>query len=395
MHKYRVWSLAVGMAILVTACGGAPSAPGAGEEAGVSSAESSAGLARPVTTGTFVLTGSMDIDRQEHAATLLADGRVLVTGGRGTSRGRTLKFHASAELYDPAAAAWSSTGSMSHDRAYHTATLLRDGNVLVVGNKGTKTSPEIYDPAAGTWATTGDTAEPRGEHKTTLLRDGRVLITGGRNTRLQHLVSTEMYDPSTGTWSSGPDMADERANHTATLLEDGRVLIAGSDVTLGGLVSAEVFDPATGALSPTGSTTEGRSFNTATLLEDGRVLVTGGEKKNSAETYDPATGAWSTAGKMEVLRAEHAAALLDDGRVLVVGGWADEDKNEVWESSELYDPRTNTWAAGGTTDEPRFRLTATRLQDGRVLIAGGQGKKKGSFYTVGVDIWQSTELYSP
>ena len=390
MRKSRMWLLALPVAALAIACGGAPDATQVKDTSGDSSAASGEASA-----GIFGLTDSMGIDRQNHAATLLADGRVLVTGGKGASGGPSFLFHDLAELYDPASGGWSPTGSMAYGRADHIATLLKDGRVLAVGNKGQKTSPEVYDPSAGTWAPAGETAESRGEHTGTLLQDGRVLVAGGKNTTLQYLESTELYDPATGAWSMGPDMADERANHTATLLKDGKVLVVGSDVTLGHLTSVELYDPDTNTLSPTGSTSEGRAFHTATLLADGRVLVVGGTDKASTEIYDPSTGTWSSAGHMAEARVDHSAALLGDGRVLVLGGEGEKKRVAVWDSAELYDSTTNTWSIAATMSKVRYHFTATPLKDGSVLVVGGQGKVAGGGWYRGYDIWDSAELYSP
>jgi len=118
-------------------------------------------------------------------------------------------------------------------------------------------------------------------HTATLLRDGRVLILGGRSPKDSVYASAELYDPRSGTFSSAGSMAGGRQQHTATLLPDGRVLIAGgywSDGQKGlSLSSTEIYDPATGSYSPLGSMGATRNGHAATLLDDGRVLFVGGE----------------------------------------------------------------------------------------------------------------------
>ena len=138
--------------------------------------------------------GSMAEARAGHKATLLGDGRVLVTAGSDTG---------SAEVYDPSTGMWSSTGSIAEVRAFNTATLLADGRVLVaggVGEAGLLDSAEMYDPSTGTWSSTGTMTEARLYHTATLLADGRVLVTRAavRDVRLYHRWKCTTRRPARG-----------------------------------------------------------------------------------------------------------------------------------------------------------------------------------------------------
>jgi hypothetical protein len=143
-------------------------------------------------TGTWTATGAMLEGRIGHTATLLSDATVLVAGsmnGTGAS--------ASAELYDPIAGQWTATDAMHEARIYHTATLLPDGKVLVAGGTNSvidggeaSASGELYDPGTGSWTATAGMIQARGSHTATLLRDGTLLVTGGSG-----LASAELYDP--------------------------------------------------------------------------------------------------------------------------------------------------------------------------------------------------------
>jgi hypothetical protein len=335
----------------------------------------------------------MGVGREIHTATLLADGRVLVAGGFDASDAAL----ASAQLYDPVTDRFSPTGSMTAARGFHTATLLGDGRVLIAGGDS-KTwhwtgpflaSAELYDPATGTFTATGSMSAARQEHTATLLRDGRVLIAGGNDTGASAVASAELYDPKTGTFSPTGSMTAARSGDTATLLADGRVLLTGGQpegMNNGNgpfLVTAEIYDPKTGRFSATGSMTKARAWHTASLLADGRVLITGGlpsvfTSLASAEIYDPKTGTFSATGSMAAGRAFHTATPLSDGRVLVAGGCPngiDFFVGNFGRSAEIYDPTTGTFAPTDSMAAGRSLHGATRLADGRVLVTAGEGDK--------------------
>jgi galactose oxidase-like protein len=150
-------------------------------------------------SGISTSTGSLGVARFNHRAILLPNGRVLVVGGENDATGTHPL--ASAELYDPASGTWSATGSLGSARRGSTATLLPDGKVLVTGGSdGASTilsSAELYDPAIGAWLPTGSLLTGRSSHSATLLANGKVLIAGGYDGS-NTLSSAELYvGPST------------------------------------------------------------------------------------------------------------------------------------------------------------------------------------------------------
>ncbi|MFZ1221315.1 MAG: kelch repeat-containing protein [Chthoniobacterales bacterium] len=294
-------------------------------------------------TGNPATTGSNESIGSGHTATLLPNGKVLAAGGTGTF----IFTSNGAELYDPATGTWTQTQPF-FGRYSHTATLLPNGKVLVAGgaynNRSvifnrdlTTTSAQLYDPASATWTNTGSMTAERAGHTATLLPNGKVLIAGGYWLDLQgshSLASTELYDPATGVWTETGSFSSERVGHTATLLPSGKVLVAGGS-------TAELYDAATGTWAATGSLATARSSHTATLLPNGKVVVTGGRTTGgsyvaSAELYDEASGTWKSTGSLVTARSSHTATLLPNGYLLIAGGGTD---TTALASAELYGPK--------------------------------------------------------
>ncbi|WP_437661602.1 kelch repeat-containing protein [Sorangium sp. So ce1182] len=324
--------------------------------------------------------GAMAVARSRgHTATPLADGRILVVGGEG------LDTMTSAELYDPVTDSWAATGPMSNAPYHHTATLLRDGRVLVAGGSGDGggylDSAELYDPAADRWTAAAPMSNVRYHHTATLLNDGRVLIAGGSGDGGSYLDSAELYDPVTDRWTVAASMADGRYYHTATLLNDGRALVIGGAGEGGRSFNAvELYDPVTDSWMVAAPMSDGRYYHTATLLDDGQVFVAGGYGDvilglASAERYDPISNNWMEAAPMIDARYHHTATLLGDGRILVAGGG---EFSEPLASAELFDATTNTWSSVPSLNVPRSSHAAARLQGERLLVIGGSAVAAGS-----------------
>jgi len=352
----------------------APAAANAAAGAGL--IQSSGGV------GTWSEAASLATGREEHTATLLTSGKVLIAGGTD-GRGKVL---ASAELYDPVRNRWTSAGSMAATRIGHTATLLPSGKVLVTGGlvlpfpSPSQASTELYDPATNRWSAAAPMIQSRTRHTATLLRDGRVLVVGGLTVTLQagglfpsQLTSAEIYDPKADRWSLTAPTDEHRLGHTATLLSDGRVLVAGGQSDSGTfLKSTEIYDPVQDRWVSAAPMAAARFGHVATLLADGDVLVAGGlgEEPNafnialtSAEIYDPRTDLWVSVASMAEFHAADTATVLRSGNVLVVGAPGQS-------RAEVYDLAQNRWIQTGPSMD-RYQHSATRLLNGRVLIVGG------------------------
>ncbi len=334
--------------------------------------------------------------RTGHTATLLANGQVLITGGQDETYDSmdsdiTTQFGvqtvATAEVHDVDTGAVTATGPMMAARYNHTATLLPNGKVLIVGGSnasGSIASAELFDPATATFTTTGALNAARQLHTATLLPDGKVLIAGGRGATTDTVPASEIYDPAAGTFTNTGALMSPRYEHTSTLLSNGKVLIAGGYKfgTAPAMAASELYDPATGTFSATGSLSVARYNHTATLLSNGKVLVAGGQAGfvgnayvdyASAELYDPATGAFSATGSLSVARLTHSATSLPDGTVLVAGGYNHLNGDTYLASAEVYNPASGTFSAVASMIDVRFGHTATALAGGRVFVAGGGG----------------------
>jgi hypothetical protein len=357
----------------------------------------------------------MTTPRADAAAVALRDGRVLICGG--TVNGNVGGVLSSAEIYDPAARTFTPTGAMTAAREGATATLLGDGRVLVAGGaqnigfRAELASAELYDPAAGTFTATGSMHTPRDGDTATLLRDGRVLVAGGSDNGVHTLSSAEIYDPSSGTWSGAGDMTQPREAQVAVRLKSGKVLIAGGgrgDVP-GGYVAyqtAELYDPAAGIFTALSARMNlDRVGAGAVLLDDGRVLIAGGKSSKmilnelgpnlasltplkSAEVYDPESSMFMRVGDMRVPHYLPTLTRLRDGTVLVVGGYRMQGPLVVgMRDAEIYEPKASGFVPVGRTHVARLENTATLLPDGEVLIAGGIDGHS--------DITASVEFYDP
>jgi hypothetical protein len=277
---------------------------------------------------TFTKTGGLWIPRAQHTATLLKDGTVLVAGGRDRN-GIVL---ASAEIYDPKTGKSTPTGDLYHGRYSASAVLLDDGTVLIIGGSsdfGWVPWPEKYDPASGTFLPMGS---PWAAGLATVLglEDGRVLVAGGDSDGTP-TTSVETYDPATGTFSLAADMAAKRVDATSCLLADGRVLIVGGVVSGVADATAEINDTTDAATQELGypaiALGSPRVRNTTTALADGSVLIVGGDDGRgnpnaTIERWYPGGTTTTPIGTMANPRAHHTATRLADGSVLIVGGWS-------------------------------------------------------------------------
>jgi hypothetical protein len=358
---------------------------------------SAATIATAQSSGTFAPAGNMTTARSGHSATLLPNGQVLIAGGASTSSASGILT--SGEVYDPDAGRFRFVGTMTMARRMHSATLLPDDTVLIVGgygDGGALASAELFDPVGGTFRATGNLSTARGGHTAILLPTGNVLVIGGYGVgTYPDIAPAELYDPATGTFSAaGAYIGRGGCDFCAPsiLLADGTVLFPGR-------YPAQLYDPRTDSFSPSGMMISDQSE--AVALTNGKVLFAGGAdvaRSSSAELFDAVTHTFSATGKMTWRRVWHTLNWLPNGMVLAAGGETDScTGNSCFfagsvASAELYDPSTGTFSATGSMAAARSAHTATLLRDGRVLVAGGV-----SYGGIGIfgGSLASTEFYIP
>lgn len=391
---------------LLAACGGGddnPTGPGGG------GGGDGDGTWDPPEAAEARYTGSLNVARNQQTATLLQDGRVLVTGGFDG-----LVKLASCEIYDPEAETWSLTASLSFARVGHTATLLEDGRVIVTGGTGdprrvSKTF-EIYDPETGTWSPIlpfeypynegSDMRRGRSFHAATRLLGGNVLFTGGfspyRTTHIggDYEHTYEFYLPDIGQfdWTEPPKylhMQDRRCSHSSTLLTDGRVLLAGGYNHEDDYMTAcEIYDAEADTCVRAAPMMTRRIWQGAFRLDDGRVFVCGGKDglnsfTRTCEIYDPVADAWTAAPSMREPRNRPPFVRFSDGRVLAAGNISNE-------STEICVPG-GAWIFHHDLLERRHLCSMTVFPNDVALVVGGlePATAEGDAYTA------TCELYVP
>jgi hypothetical protein len=206
-------------------------------------------------------------------------------------------------------------------------------------------------------------------HTITLLHGDRVLVTGGRAQPPEGALGVainmcEMYDPGTGLWKEAAFMNKSRTSHTATALEDGRVLVTGGYIQeeQNWTASVEVYDPSDDTWTEIPSMNESRWGHAALLLNNGDVLICG---PYTCEVYDVENNQWHEAGEMSETRYYHTMYYLDAiNKILIMGG------DESW---EIFDPHSMVSVHNETFPIlQQLSKNHVKLQDGRVLVAGGE-----------------------
>lgn len=225
---------------------------------------------------------------------------------------------------------------------------------------------ELFDPNTGASTLAGNLTLPRAFHTATLLNDGRVLVAGGVTSNGVYLTSTELYDPSTDTWTGGPVLPEAVAHHQAVKLASGDVVfIGGYRIVDGiGVFSTQIsrFNSGAGTMTTLGVTLTGaRARHRCVLLLDGRILIAGGQNDTdtlaTCELLTPGVPSIAAAGAMNARRTNFGLEIRLGVPVAI--GNDIEQRNGT--SFETYDTGSNTWTGGQISSTKIVHFDAKQL----------------------------------
>jgi len=328
------------------------------------------------------------------AALRLMDGSVLVGGDAGGSFGP-----ATLERFWPSGQTWGAplAGAALLNQLYYIDTMTQlpfgAGAVLITGpTPDMQTSLALlYDPVTFTLTYGARLNHVRFGATATLLATGGILVIGGDGGGADPASSltAEIYSQLANTWTPAAPLPHRLFRHAAARLGNGKVITSASFDEYGNAFPPLLYDPPPANTWTPAGTSFIRLRGTATTLPDGRALFVGGTSFFSAgsdhfapaELFDPVTNTWSPAGDMAVRSEGHTAALLDDGLVLVAGGNA--PGLGLTTRATLYNPSTDAWSTVASMNTARYTAAAALLQDGRVLVAGGYNNNTAEIYEPG------------
>lgn len=303
-------------------------------------------------TKKFKPVGNLNEFLSEFTAIKLSNGKVLIIGGR-----RGNQSVRGTELYNPKTEKFEAGPDMNFSRMEHTATLLKNGNVLIVGGKEMdlkrKKPPcasiiiqnELYDPKTNKFSIISGLNIPRFKHSAALLNDGRVLILGGvgDSPNFPVLSSAEIYNPKINKFELAGNMNIERKKPNLYVLKNGDVIISGGydNIKRRWAREIEIYNPKTNKFKVLGLNILSSEALAETLLKNDNILYTGGcigvglslQCYKDTALYNPQTNKFIKGKEMKHRRVLHKETVLKDGNVLITGS---EGSERIGKTAELY-----------------------------------------------------------
>lgn len=341
--------------------------------------------------GGFQNVSPLAIPRVHHTATLLDDGRILVTGGLINRTDAT----ASVEILDPSTGTVSSAASMFAPRMYHRAVLLKTKKVLVIGGQSTRygaalRSTELFDPQSGSWTTGPNLSEGRSGAFVAEFDQGRqFLIAGGlswANGVPNVLASADRYLADSNTISAAQPMSGPRClGEAVTQSNDQIVLVSGfSSVAQGTPAHSEVFDIASGQFIPVTQPAPRAEAGVVNIGFDTYAIAgvnSSGAAQSKVEGFNGQV--WANYPDLTSARASASATLTGAGQALLIGG---RQGTQALGSVEEFPSGVAPVGTGQALADPRYEHTATLAGD-TIYVIGG--------LTDGEQILASIEAYAP
>lgn len=384
------------------------------------------------------------------SVSLLHDGKVLVAGGQcdeiyPVNEPQPARPYTALSLWNSKTEQWESAPHLAAERIFHTASVLPDDSVLIVGGeRDPREAPANVEPVIadverfqnGRIDTLAPLHEARARHSATVLNHGSLLVAGGIDAAGKALTSVELWNPARGNWQAMPPLAVARYDHSAVLLDDGRVMVVGGADSNGKPVRAvEIWDPRMQTWSAGQPLRWPEAEQNATRLANGNVLLIGRSRKGDfdaqqTQLWQKDSASWAPAGTRSAsatatgpllalpdgrahLFGKHDIALwtpgntgpgpsplygeisraaitpLADGRVLVSGGLLGD---AFIDSAELFDPASGRFTLTGRMHFARHSHTGVVLDDGRVVVAGGWARSPADTESLVPD---SPEVWDP
>ncbi|MCB1608483.1 MAG: hypothetical protein KDI71_16055, partial [Xanthomonadales bacterium] len=241
-----------------------------------------------------------------------------------------------------------------------------------------------------------------GGHAATVLDSGMVLVVGGQAQSSAYQSACYLYDPALDLWTATGALAEARRGVKLAHLNGGGVLAVGGSIG-DSSASVERYNPTDGQWQVVESMGVARDSHAVVTLIDGSVLAIGGRELvsgtgtvlSSVKRFDPGTGLWSAATPMIYTRMNHTATLLDNGEVLVAGGYGGSAVGAL-SSAEIYNPRTGVWRPAADLPETRLNHIDLPLNSGEVMLVGGNAAPFGAGVNIGLiydsvaDSWRSS-----
>lgn len=336
-----------------------------------------------LTAAVNTVVGGMSVARRYAAAAILPEGRVLVLGG-GNDNTPSL---ASAEFFDPRSNRFTSAGNMITPRVYHTATALPDGRVLIVGGamggQGTEvSSAELFDPRDSSFRETyGPLTFKRQKHSATLMKDGRVLIACGNywQTGGEHWVArAEIFDPASQTFAPTGELVQPQQTCASLLLDDGRVILVGDQL--------QIFDPSTNTFTLVASPYRLRSGIAPVRSPSGEIILAAlSDDGRHVVAFNPNSAKFRDLSPLPFYLISYVPVVRWNGDITLVAGLSEGGASDA---ILTFSTGSETFVQASQTFLPRYAHTATVLHDGSVLITGGWDYARSNA------TWSSAEIYS-